>query len=111
MPARTRGRAKFDFRGRPFVWWVDSDRWLRIASLDKRFVIAWPLGRRLDEPSTILVVGQEFPGIDAAEARPVRLLVPERVGPSMGAWVDHLLRWSFDPAHERVRYAGPVLFS
>ena len=44
MPARTKGRVKFDFRGRRFVWWVDGDRWLRIASLDKKVVLAVPLG-------------------------------------------------------------------
>jgi hypothetical protein len=44
------GRAKFDFRGRPFVWWVDGDFWLRIASLDKRFVVAYALGRTSDQP-------------------------------------------------------------
>jgi hypothetical protein len=29
MPVRTKGRAKFEFRGRQFVWWVDGDYWLR----------------------------------------------------------------------------------
>ena len=106
MPARTKGRAKFDFRGRPFVWWIDGDRYLRITSLDKRFIIAFPFWRELNGPPILEVIGQEFPGIDAQEPRPIWLEVPEQSGP-MGAWVDALLRWSFDPAHNLVRFAGP----
>ena len=110
MPIRTRGRAKFDFRGRAFVWWIDNDKYLRIASLDKKFVIALLLGADIDAPGVVEVTGQEFPGLDQSERRPVRLVVPWPEGKSMGAWVDELLRWSFDPGHALIRFNGPVRF-
>ncbi len=107
MPARTKRRAKFDFRGRPFVWWVDGDRYLRIASADKKFIIAFPLGG--SGPPAIAVIGQEFPGVEPVVPRPVwlRLSAPWASGKSMGAWVDELLRWSFDPAHSLTRLDKP----
>ena len=111
MPARTRKRAKFDFGGRPFVWWVDADHWLRIASADKRFVVACPLGRHPDDPPTMVVIGSEFVGLTPAERRPVLLVVPEATAPSMGGWVHHLLRWSFDPEHDLIRRAGSIRFA
>lgn len=110
MPARTKGRAKFDFHGRPFVWWVDGDYWLRIASLDKRFVVAYALGRALDQPAILTVHGQEFPGLKSSAPRPVYLLVPEPSGDSMGAWVEQLLKWAFDKSHELIQVEGPPRF-
>jgi hypothetical protein len=114
MPARTKGRAKFDFRGRPFVWWVDGDYWLRIASLDKRFVVAYALGRAIDQPPILTVHGQEFAGLTSADRRPVYVIAPELSGGSggsMGAWVDQLLTWAFDPLHELIKVEGPPRFS
>ena len=112
MPARTKGRAKFDFRGRAFVWWVDGDYWLRVSSLDKKFVIAYALGRAADTPPVVGVRGFEFPGIDRKEPRPVWLVAPEfggsgGSGGSMGPWVEQLLSWSFDPGHEINRTDPP----
>src|ERR1022692_4061562 len=95
MPARTKRRAKFDFRGRPFVWWIDAEKYLRIISMDKKFVIAYPLGTTMNDPPIIEVIGSEFPGLDPAERRPLWLIVPQPSG-KFGAWVDQLLRWSFD---------------
>jgi hypothetical protein len=109
MPARTKGRAKFDFHGRPFVW-VDRDSWLRIASLDKRFVVAYALARALDQPPILAVHGQEFPGLKPSEPRPAYLVVPEPAGRSMGAQVNHLLAWAFDQPHDLVRADGPPRF-
>ena len=105
MPGRTKGRAKFDFRGRAFVWWVDSDYWLRVSSLDKKFVIAYALGA----PPVVGVSGFDFPGIDCKEPRPVWLVAPELGGSggSMGRWVEQLLSWSFDPGHEINRTDPP----
>jgi hypothetical protein len=107
MPARTKGRAKFDFRGRAFVWWVDGDCYLRIASADKKFVIAFPLGG--SGPPAVAVIGQEFLGVEPAVPHPVwlQLYPPWPAGESMGAWVDELLRWSFDPAHSLTRLDAP----
>src|SRR5688500_19638660 len=112
MPARTKGRAKFDFRGRPFVWWVDRDYWLRVSSLDKKFVIAYALGTTAETPPVVGVRGFEFPGIDRTEPRPVWLVAPELggrsgSGSSLGPWVEQLLTWSFDPGHEINRTDPP----
>lgn len=70
MPARTRGRAKFDFNGRQFVWWIDGDYWLRIASADKRFVVAFALGRASDQVPILAVHGPEFLGLPPAPRLP-----------------------------------------
>jgi hypothetical protein len=93
MPARTRRRAKFDFQGRPFVWWVDADRYLRICSLDKKFIISLSLWGAA--PEVVEVIGQEFPGLDRSERRPVWLIAPPASGTSMGSRVNELLTWSF----------------
>ena len=113
MPARTKGRAKFDFRGRPFVWWVDGDYWLRVSSLDKKFVVAYALGLVADSPPVVAVSGAEFPGIDRRERRPVWLVAPELSagsGGSLGPWVEQLLSWSFDPDRQITR-TGPPRFA
>src|SRR5687768_1091633 len=105
MPARTKGRAKFDFRGRAFVWWVDRDYWLRVSSMDKKFVIAYALGRGAGKPPSVGLRGCEFPGIDRKEPRPVWLVAPEPgdSGVGMESLVEQLLSWSFDPGHEIIR--------
>jgi hypothetical protein len=110
MPARTKGRAKFNFRGRQFVWWIDGDRWLRIASLDKKFVVAFALGRAADQPPILTVSGQEFPGLEGSRSRPRYVIVPEPSGNSMGAWVDQLLRWSFDATRQVIEAGEPPRF-
>ena len=102
MPGRTRKRAKFDFCGRPFIWWIDRDYWLRIASADKRFVVAFALGRDPSQPPTLAVHGHEFPGLPSGVPRPAYVIVPDPRGESMGAWVDELLRWSFNPTRQLV---------
>jgi hypothetical protein len=84
MPARTKKRAKFDFQGRPFVWWVEDEYYLRIASLDKKFVVAHPLWRRMEHPPVIEVIGEEFPGVAPSHPRPCWFIVPEMPGNSMG---------------------------
>ena len=103
MPARTKRRAKFAFRGRAFVWWIDGDRLLRISSIDKRFVVAFHLFTEDGAHPVLDVIGHEFPGVSPSERRPVRLVVSEPQGQSMGATVDALLRWAFDPGHELIR--------
>jgi len=85
----------FDFRGRRFVWWVDGDNHLRVSSLDKKFIIAYPFCVESDCPAVVEVIGSELPGLDGAERRPVWLVAPSLSGKSMGAWVDALLTWSF----------------
>jgi adenine/guanine phosphoribosyltransferase-like PRPP-binding protein len=97
MPARSRGRASFDFQGQPFVWWIDGDRWLRIASSDKRFVVALPLLRGVRAPVVLTVTAQEFPDL-ASASRPAYVIAPATTGTSPGAIVSELLGWAFDPA-------------
>jgi hypothetical protein len=110
MTARTKGRSKLYFHGRTFLWWIAGDRWLRIASLDKKFVVAFPLGRASTEPPSLVVSGQQFPGLDAV--RPVYLCIPdEPAGNGIGGWVDHILRWCFDPCHVIERRSRPPKFS
>jgi len=111
MAARTKRRAKFDFRGRPFVWWIDGDKYLRIISLDKKFVIAVPLGIESDYWPVVQVIGPEFPGIERRERRPIVVVGPPiETHVSMGAWVDQLLHWAFEPGHELVRVQEPIRF-
>src|SRR3954463_15576862 len=100
MAARTKGRAKFDFHGRPFLWWVDGDRYLRITSLDKRFVIAYPIGTESHAPAVVEVIGSEFPGVEGSKGRPLWFIAPALPTTSMGAWVDRLLTWSFDTSQK-----------
>jgi hypothetical protein len=65
MSVRTKGRAKFDFHGRQFVWYVAEDRYLRIASADKKYCVSYAW----DYPGNLKVYGTEFPGLDASERR------------------------------------------
>jgi hypothetical protein len=104
MPARTKGRARFGFRGRKFLWWVDGDRYLRITSLDKKFTIAYAM--EPGQPAVVEVRGPEFPGIEASERRPLRFAAPVLPTTSMGAWVHCLLSWSFDTSQKRERVEG-----
>jgi hypothetical protein len=114
MPARTKGRAKFNFHGRPFIWWVDGDRWLRIASLDKKFVVAVPLGVDYAVPPLLEVIGEEFPGLPEAMPRPVRLVTPRLFDNSalrgMGGWVESILEFAFDDGRATEIYTGDVKF-
>lgn len=113
MGARTKRRAKFDFRGRPFVWWVDNGYYLRISSLDKKLVIAYPLGTELNGPIPFQVIGPEFPGLESSPERPVWIVAPTVSG-DLGCWVDRLLAWSFDATRqleksEPPRFIGKVV--
>jgi len=110
MAARTKRRAKFDFHGRPFLWWVDGDRYLRITSLDKKFVIAYPMGTEPNAPAVVEVIGSEFPGVSNSEKRPLWFVAPALPATSMGAWVDQLLAWSFDTSRERGRVTSRPRF-
>jgi hypothetical protein len=110
MGARTKRRAKFDFRGRPFVWWVDGDVYLRVSSLDKKFVIALPLGTEPGDPRGVEVIGSEFPGLTRSDRRPVWLAAPPLSRESMGGWVEELLNWSFDENHALHRLSAPPRF-
>ena len=92
---------------------MDGDYWLRVSSLDKKFVVAYALGLAADSPPVVSVSGAEFPGIDRGERRPVWLVAPELSagsGGSLGPWVEQLPSWSFDPDHQITR-TGPPRFA
>ena len=73
MGVRKKGRVKFTFGGRLFVWWIDNGTYLRIASDDKRFVAGNLLIDRFD---LLAVHGPEFPGLETS-ARPVWFSMPD----------------------------------
>jgi hypothetical protein len=78
--------------------------------MDKQFIVAFAVGRSPEHPPILAILGHEFIGLEASRARPQYLIVPVPSGDSMGAWVEHLLIWSFDPLHE-LKYAdGPTSF-
>ena len=72
MGVRKKGRVKFDFNGRQFVWWIDNDTFLRIASNDKKFVVGNLLIDRLD---LLAVHGPEFPQLNDP-LRPAWVVMP-----------------------------------
>ena len=92
MGIRKKGRAKFNFDGRVFVWWIDNEIYLRIASDDKRFVVAYLL---LGETSLLAVHGPEFPGLDDRK-RPAWFTIPQLAAePEIGRHVNHILTVCF----------------
>jgi hypothetical protein len=56
--------------GCPLIF-ADGDRYLRITSLDKKFIIAYPMGTEPETPAVVEVIGSEFPGVESAEGRPL----------------------------------------
>jgi hypothetical protein len=112
VAVRKKRRNKFQHSGRSFVWWVDNDTCIRIASDDKAFVVAYLIYDVPQDVGGLLAVhGHEFPGIELTEKRPVWLVVPRFVenalAKSMGAMVDAIISWSLDPQHELIRYTPP----
>jgi len=109
MGVRKKGRSKFTHSGQEFVWWVDNDTFIRIASADKSLVVAYLISETPNDVGGILAVhGPKFPGIDQTERRPIWLIVPQEImdafQQSMGAVVNALITWCLDPEHEVVRY-------
>jgi hypothetical protein len=101
---RTKGRNRFDYNGRPFVWYVESETQLRIASVDKHFVVMLEL---VGHKPLMSVAGQEFLGIPASVKRPTWLVAPRFNQTVGGALVREILDWCFDPEHEINLYDGP----
>ena len=79
--------------------------------MDKRFVVAYALGRASDQPPILTGHGHEFPGLEPSEPHLVYLKTREPAGTSMGARVEQLLAWSFDRQHNLSRADGPPRFS
>lgn len=105
MAIRTKGRRRFDFNGRPFVWFVKDDVYLRIASGDKRFSVIFEL---VGKQPLLGVSSHGFPGIPDAIARPAWIIPPKfATQGSTPALVREVLEWCHDPDHEVVPYRGP----
>lgn len=109
MGVRKKGRTKFTHSGDDYVWWVDNDTYIRIASADKSLVVAYLIYDVSNDVGGILAVhGPSFPGIDRNEKRPIWLVVPHEIMAdserSMGAMVNAIITWCLDEEHEIVRY-------
>jgi hypothetical protein len=87
-----------------FVWYIEGDRYLRIASEDKRYCVSleW------EAPVKLRVSGQEFPGLTDT-SRPVALVMPRFEWKSIGGLVDAILTWSFDLEQLRQRHAQDLI--
>jgi hypothetical protein len=107
MGARKKRRTRFEYLGKYYHWYDDGWR-VRICSEDKKFVIAYFIGDPWGDGAHLEVHGQFFPGVDAANPRPVRLCVPKFVTDewqnSMGAFVNALIRWSVRESHRLKAY-------
>ena len=101
---RTKGRSRFDYNGRNFVWHIARDVELRIASTDKKFVVMYEL---IGSRPLMSVSGAEFVGVQPAAKRPLWLVPPHFNRPIGGALVREILSWCFDPGHEIIPYEGP----
>lgn len=109
MGVRKKGRTTLTHSGHEFVWWVDNDTYIRIASSDKSMVVAYLIYDVPEDVGGILCVnGPTFPGLSKTEQRPVWLVLPDSIRDafqqSMGAVVNAILAWCLDPEHEIIRY-------
>ncbi len=107
MGARKKGRCQITYAGRRYLWYVKDDWYLRIASEDKLFAVAyqWPADAR----ASMLVSGTQFPGILLMERRPVCILPPRFTHNGLKTLVRKVIRWSLREDHEvrRIERAHP----
>jgi hypothetical protein len=101
MGARTKGRCRITVDGREFVWYVHAEYELRITSMDKKFSVSYPYPYSAD--GRMRVSGQEFPGIEPDELRPVTIQAPDVDKYSLKVVVRNVIRWSMNPSHVIVR--------
>ena len=101
MAIRTKGRRKFVFEGRDFVYYYDEPWSLHVASADKKFVVILffffiPWDPQPIDCYPLKVVGQEFPGLVRDGQQKIFLRYPhvdaEYNKPS---GIRHLLEWCF----------------
>jgi hypothetical protein len=102
---RTKGRNRFDYNGRQFIWYVADETQLRIASTDKRFVVMFEL---IGNQPLMSVSGYEFLGIPPSLQLPIWIVLPRFSNSVGGALVREILDWCFNPDHEIVLYDGPL---
>jgi hypothetical protein len=101
---RKKGRYRFDYKGRQFVWYYAHDISLRIASVDKQFGVLYEL---IGNNRLVAVSGPEFIGITKTVKRPVWIVPPQFSRPIGPALVREILDWCFDPDHTLIPYDGP----
>jgi hypothetical protein len=92
MAARKKGRSVVEVAGRRFVWHVHRETHVRIASEDKRFVVAY---RWVGEPE-LSVIGPEFPG--ASASRPLVVRPPAFAYRGPGELARQVIRWAISSA-------------
>jgi hypothetical protein len=100
---RTKGRNRFNYNGRPFVWYVADETQLRIASMDKRFVVMFEL---IGKQPLMSISRHEFPGIPPSHPLPIWIVSPHFSQTVGGALVREILDWCFNPDHEIILYDG-----
>ena len=99
MAIRKKGRSIIEVNGRSFVYWVHDEQEVRIASTDKRFVVAF---RWIGDP-LLTVSGQEFPDLSASEPRPVFLRPPAFVYRSPAGLARHVIRGALYSGHRELQ--------
>lgn len=90
MAIRSKGRSSIEVQGRSFVWWVHDEHEVRIASEDKRFVVAYCW---VGNP-VVAVSGPEFPGLSSTDRRPVLLRPPAFVYRNPGGLAREVIMWA-----------------
>ena len=93
MAIRKKGRSRFFYLGREFSWYVHKELELRIASTDKKFVVAV----NLSAPYEIRVSGEDFPREQHKE-RPLTMEYSGELGDSMGKAAANIVEWAFGPS-------------
>ena len=107
MATRKKGRNRFRFASREFSWWIDNDTFLRISSVDKRFIVAYLLFDPDSVGPLLVVHGPEFPEIQADTERPIWLIPPEFTANNMGRNIADLLNWCFTTKNHQ-RFLGSL---
>ena len=90
MAVRKTGRSTVEVEGRRFVWYVHRETHVRIASEDKKFIVAY---RWIGEPE-LSVTGQEFPRVSPSAPRPVVIRPPEFTYRSPAGLARQVIKWS-----------------
>jgi hypothetical protein len=98
MAVRKKGRSVVEVSGRRFFWHVHRETHVRIASEDKRFVVAY---RWVGEPE-LSVSGPEFPGLSPFLPRPVILRPPSFAYSSPAELARQVIRWVLSPRPARL---------
>jgi hypothetical protein len=91
MSVRKKNRNLIEVCGRRFVWYVHRETHVRIASEDKRFVVAY---RWVGDPE-LTVSGPEFPRLSESASRPCVIRPPAFCFASPADLAHQIVRWAF----------------